>query len=181
MVTKNFAVTNAPSNSAAVDNNNQNFIVGNARFEAVDKFATCHFRQRLRDLRHDAARNVDDFVTFTVGNERQRSAEAAAARLNDNRFIISHCTHLLSRFERLAQRNALLLLDVSRAEVRDSATNEIDYDTDKQIVQCKVDVIQSERRYAVCNAEINEQLTGIDVREQSVERVATTSNEKPTA
>ena len=181
MVTKNFAVTNAPSNSAAVDDDNQNFIVGNARFEAVDELTARHFRQRLRDLRHDAARNVDDFVTFTVGNERQRSAEAAAARLNDNRFIISHVTHLLSRFERLAQRNALLLLDVSRAEVRDSATNEIDYDTDKQIVQCKVDVIQSERRYAVCNAEINEQLTGIDVREQSVERVATTSNEKPTA
>ena len=69
MVIKNFAVTNAPPNSAAVDNNYQNFIVGDARFEAVDEFATCHFRERLRDFRHNAAGNVDDFIFLRVGNQ----------------------------------------------------------------------------------------------------------------
>ena len=40
---------------------------------------------------------------------------------------------------------------------------------------------ETERRYTVCNAEVHEQFTGVDVREQSVERVATTPNEKPPA
>ena len=159
MVTKNFAVTNAPSNSAAVDDDDQNFIVGYARFESVDEFAARHFREALSDLGHDAARDVDDFVSFAVGDECQRSAEAAAARLDDNRFIISHFKSSLRRLERLAQRNALLFLNVSRAEVRDPAAQEINPDTDKQVAKRKVYVIQAERRDTVGNAEIHEKPT----------------------
>ena len=69
MVIKNFAVTNAPPRSAAIDNNDQNFFIGHAGFEAVNEFATGHFRERLRDFRHDAAGNVDDFISFAVGNK----------------------------------------------------------------------------------------------------------------
>lgn len=95
MVIKNFAVTNAPPNSAAIDNDDQNFIVGDASFETVNQFATSHFREALRNLRHNTARNVDDFISFTVRNECQRSAKTAAARLDYYRFIISHLNSLL--------------------------------------------------------------------------------------
>ena len=144
MVIRNFAVTNAPPSPAAVNDDYQNFIVGHARFESVNEFATCHFRQTLCDLRHDAAGDVDDFVFLRVGNECQGTAETAAARLDDDRFVICHVTHLLSRLERLAQRNALLFPDVSRAEIRYPTAQEVNHDIDQQVAQCKVDVIKSE-------------------------------------
>lgn len=70
---------------------------------------------------------------FAVGNKCQGSAEAAAARFDDYRFIISHVKSSLSRLELLAQRNSLLFLHVSRREVRAPAAQEVYHDTDKQI------------------------------------------------
>jgi len=141
MVIKNFVVINVQPSSAAVNDDYQNFIVGHARFESVDEFATGHFREALSDLRHDAAGDVDDFIFLRVGNECQRASETAAARLNDNCFIISHFKSSLRRLERLAQRNALLFLNVSRAKVRDPAAQEVNHDTDKQVAKSQVNVI----------------------------------------
>ena len=74
-----------------------------------------------------------------------------------------------------AQRNALLFLHISRREVRDPTAQEVNHDTDKQ---CKVDVVKSKRRDAVCDTEIDEQFAGVDVREHAVKRVTTSANEK---
>ena len=79
----------ATKSAAAVDNHYQNFIIGNTSFKTVDEFATGHLCERLRNFRHDAAGDVDDFIFLAVGYERQGSAESAATRLDDYRFIIS--------------------------------------------------------------------------------------------
>ena len=168
MVIKNSVVTNAQlttikkaETSAAVNDDDEDFIVGHARFESVDEFATRHLRESFGDLRHDAAGDVDDFIFLRVGHEGQRSAEAAAARLNDNCFVISHfkSSSSSSRLQSFAERNALLFLNVSGAEVGDPAAQEVNHDTDKQITQSQVDVVQSERRDAVGDAEVNEKPT----------------------
>lgn len=77
-----------------------------------------------------------------------------------------------------AQRNALLFLHISRREVRDPTAQEVNHDTDKQVAQCKVDVVKSKRRDSVCDTQIDEQLTGVDMREHAVKRVTTSANEK---
>ena len=168
----------AAQRTAAVDNRREDLILGDAGLEAVHDLRSGHFTEAHRNIRDDAARDVDDLILLLVRRECERAAKAARARRYDNTLVFAHDRFSFPRSLALehcrlfAELYALLTLYVCRRKVREPAAQEVDDESDQQIAQCKIGVRQTERGDAVRNAEEDEHLAGVDVREHAVHRVA---------
>ena len=80
----------AAQRAAAVDDDSEDLVVGDARLEAVDELAARHLSQPFGDGRDDAARDIDDLVLLCVRVQLERAAEAAGTSRDDDVFILCH-------------------------------------------------------------------------------------------